>query len=72
MKRTTLGDACFTEVMTEVSGSEWSGLNPGEAADGWSDVPMDMPMEMMTAVTFIAVETTGEDTREPMERNENV
>ena len=32
---------------------------------------MDLTMEMATAVTSIAVETAGEDTLEPIERNEN-
>jgi len=40
-------------------------------ADGRNDAPMDMAMEMATGVTFIAVETAGEATLEPMERNEN-
>jgi len=34
-------------------------------------MPMDMAMEMATAVTSIAAETAGEDTLEPMERNGN-
>jgi len=41
------------------------------AADGSSDAPMDMAMEMAMAVTPIAAETAGADTVEPMERNEN-
>jgi len=69
--RITHQERCFTEVMTEVRGSERSGLDTGGAADGRSDAPMDMAMEMVTAVTSIAAETAGEDTLEPMERNEN-
>jgi len=57
--------------MTIVRGSERSGLDTGEAADAGSDTPMDMVMEMATAVISITVETVGEDTPEPMERNEN-
>jgi len=43
----------------------------GEAADGRSNTPMDMAMEMATAVASIAAETAGKATLEPMERNEN-
>jgi hypothetical protein len=57
--------------MTDVRGSERSGLETGEAADGRSDTPMDMAMEMATAVTYFATETAGEDTLQPMERNGN-
>jgi len=57
--------------MTEVRVSDRSGLDTGGAADGRSDAPMDMVMEMATAVTAIAAETVGEVTLEPMERNEN-
>ena len=39
--------------------------------DGRSDTPMDMAMEMATAVAAIGAETAGEDTLEPMERHEN-
>jgi hypothetical protein len=69
--RTTLGERCFTEAMTEVRGSERRGLDTRGAADGRSDAPMDMVMEMATVVTSIADETAGEDTLEPMEKNEN-
>jgi len=69
--RTTPENVCFTEVMTKVRGSERSGLDMGKAADGSSDAPMDMVMEMATAVTSIAAETAGEDTPELMERNDN-
>jgi len=34
--------------MTEIRGSERSGLDTGGAADARSDVPMDMAMEMVT------------------------
>lgn len=32
---------------------------------------MDMAREMATAATFIAAETAGQDTHEPMDRNVN-
>jgi hypothetical protein len=57
--------------MTEVRVSERRGLDTGEAADGRSDAPMDMAMEVATAVTSIAAGTAGEAALEPMERNEN-
>jgi len=69
--RTTPKEVCFTEVMTEVRESERSGLDTGEEADGRSDAPMGMAMEMATVVTSISADNTGEDTPEPMERNEN-
>ena len=40
-------------------------------ADRRSDAPMDMAMEMTTAVTSITAGTAGEATLELMERNEN-
>jgi hypothetical protein len=58
-------------MMTEVRGSERSGLGTREAADGWSDAPMDMAMERPTAVTSIAGEAAGATIVEPMVRNEN-
>ena len=57
--------------MTEVRVSERRGLDTGEAADGRSDAPLDMAMEVATAVTSIAAGTAGEAALEPMERNEN-
>ena len=57
--------------MTEVRVSKTRGLDTGEAADGRSDAPMDMAMEMAKAVTSIAAGTAGEATLEPKERNEN-
>jgi len=57
--------------MTEVRRIERSRLDTPEAADGRSNVPMDMAMEMATAVTSIAVETARQVTLEPMERDEN-
>ena len=57
--------------MTEVRARERTSLDTGKAADGRSDAPMDMTMEMATVVTSIAAGTAGEDTLEPMERNEN-
>jgi hypothetical protein len=53
--------------VTEVRGSKRSSLDMGGAADRRCDTPMDMAMEMATAVTSIAAETAGEDTLEPME-----
>jgi hypothetical protein len=50
--------------MTEVRVSERRGLDTGEAADGRSDAPMDIAMEVAMAVTSIAA-------LEPTERNEN-
>jgi hypothetical protein len=58
-------------VVIEVRVSESCGLDTGEAADGRSEVSMDLAMEMATAVTSIAAETAGEATLEPMEKNEN-
>jgi len=57
--------------MTKVRGSQRCGLDTGEAADGRSDAPMYMAMEMATAVTSIAAETAGEHTIVPMQRNRN-
>jgi hypothetical protein len=57
--------------MTDVRVSERRGLNTGEAADGRSDAPMDMAMEVATAVTSIAAGTAGEAALEPTERDEN-
>jgi len=57
--------------MTKVRGSERSGLDKGEVADWRSNRPMNMAIEMAMAVTSIAAETSGEDTLEPMDRNEN-
>jgi len=71
MTRTTLDEVCLTEVMTEVRVSERGGLATGGAADGRSDVPMDMAMEEGTVVTSIAAETAEGDILEPMERNAN-
>jgi hypothetical protein len=64
--RTTLEEVCFTEAMTEVRVSERSGLDTGGAADGRSNAPIDMAMEMVTAATSIAAESSGKDTLEPM------
>jgi hypothetical protein len=57
--------------MTEGRVSERSGLDTGEAADGRSDSPMDMAMEMAKAVTSIVEVTVGEATFQRMEKNEN-
>jgi hypothetical protein len=42
-----------------------------EVADRRSYAPMHIAMEMETAVTPIAMETAGETSFKPMERNEN-
>jgi len=57
--------------MTEVIVSKRSGLDAGGAADRKSDESMDMAIEMAMAATSSAAETAGEDTLEPIERNEN-
>jgi len=57
--------------MTEFRVSGRSDLDAGEAADGRSDTPMEVAMEMATGVTSIATETAGAPIFEPMERNEN-
>jgi len=54
--------------MTKVRVSERSELDTG---DGRSDVPIDVAMEMATAVTPSAAETVGATIVEPMERKEN-
>jgi len=46
-------------------------MDMGEAADGRSDVLMDMAMGMPTAVTSITAKTPGGTRFEPMERNES-
>ena len=66
MTRTTLGEECLTDEMTEVRLSERSGLATGRAADSGSDAPMHMGMEMATAVTSIDADTAREDTTEQM------
>ena len=62
---------CFTETMTVFRVTERSARDMGGAVDGRSDTPMDMAMEIATAVTSIAVETAGEDILELMQRNVN-
>jgi len=57
--------------MSEVRGSERSSLHTAGVADGVSDAPMDLAMDILTAVTPIDVETAGEDTLEPMDRKRN-
>jgi len=69
--RTTPEEVCRTEAMTEVRESERSGLDTEEAADGRSDAPMDLAIEMATEVTSIATETAGAILSEQMERNGN-
>ena len=63
-------EACLTEVMTEFRVSGRSDLDVGEAGNGRSDAPMDVVMDMATAVTSIAAETAGATIFQPMERNE--
>lgn len=60
--RTSLGEACLTEVMPEVRRSKRSAQATGEAVVGRIDVPMDMALEMAMAGTHIAMETSCEDT----------
>jgi hypothetical protein len=71
--RTILEEVRFTEATTEVRERERSSRDPGGAADGRSNAPMDMAMamEMVTAVTSIPTETAGEDKFELMARIEN-
>jgi hypothetical protein len=49
--------------------SKRRGLDTGAVVDGRSNPPMDMAMEMVTAVISIATGTAGEAALEPMERN---
>jgi len=58
--RPCLDVAYFPDVMTDVSGSESSSLDAGEAADGRSDAPMDMAMEVATVVISNIMGTVGE------------
>jgi len=57
--------------MTEVRANKSSGLDAGVAAERRSDASMDMGMEMVSVLISIAVESPGEVTPEPMERNRN-
>ena len=52
-------EGCLTGVMTEARVSGRSNLDPGDAGDGRSDIPMNVAMEMATAARPGAVETTG-------------
>jgi hypothetical protein len=61
----------LTEVITEVTGSERSGLDTRGAAEMRCNAPMDIAMEMTTAVTTVAAETAAKNTLDPMERNTN-
>jgi hypothetical protein len=56
--------------MTQVRGSEWSGLDTGEAADRRRDAPTDIAMELATAVTCSSARTAGKATLEPIEKND--
>ena len=59
----------LTGVMTEARVSGRSDLDTGEAADGRSDAPMDVVMEMASAETATAAGTAGGTISELMERN---
>jgi len=56
-------------VTIEFRVSERSDLDTGEAADGMSDAPMAVVMEMATEVTADTAETAGGTIFEPMVRN---
>ena len=58
-------------MTTESRVSGRSDLDAGEAADGRSDAPMEVAMEMATAATSIPAESAGATIFDPMERNEN-
>jgi len=64
-------EACLTETMSKARVSERSDLNTGQPGDRRCDMPMDIAMEMTTAVTPTAVETAGTTIFQLMERNEN-
>jgi len=51
--------------------NERSDLDTGEAGDGRSDAPMDVAIEMATAVTPTTAKTAGGTMIEQIERNEN-
>jgi hypothetical protein len=57
--------------MAEVRVRVRSSLDTGAAADGMNATPMDMAMEMATAVTANAAETASEEALELMERNQD-
>lgn len=64
-------------MQTEFRGSEKSNLDAGaireagDLGDERSEAPMEMMMEMATAATSIAMETSGGSIFKPTERNEN-
>jgi len=64
------GEVCLRGGLTEAIVSGRGILDPGEAGDGRSDGPLDEAMEMATAATPIAGESTGTTLLVPMERNE--
>jgi len=57
--------------MSAVRGSVGSSLDKGDVVDGRSDRSIDMAMQIGTVLRSIGTETAGEDTLDPMERNEN-
>jgi hypothetical protein len=68
--RTTREVIFVTEVMTKVTASERSAPDTGETADGMSDAPKDIAMEMAMEVTSIAAETAVASLFELMAKNE--
>jgi hypothetical protein len=71
MTRSNLEEVCLTEGMTVVRGSERSYLDTGELADRRSKMPMNMAIEMVTAVKSIPVDSVGRDTLGQMKIQEN-
>ena len=57
--------------MSQIIVSGVSDLDAREAGNGRSDPPMDVAMEMVTAVTAINAESAGANGCEPMKRNVN-
>jgi len=62
-------EACLKEVTIEFRVSGRSDLDARDAANGRSDVPIDVAMEMATTKTSIAAETAGATIFDPLERN---
>lgn len=58
-------------MITKFRVSRRSEQDAGEAGNGTNNAPMDLPMEMVTAVTSIAAENTGGSTFDSMGINEN-
>jgi len=57
--------------MTKFTGSERRDLDVGEAEDGRRNAPMDMAMQMATAVTAMGAGTAGVTIYGPMKGNDN-